>query len=225
MHGKRIGSLECLRGCAALVVVAWHLLIGFAPLESGQFQTSVPDPIIGRLWFALFNGSAAVTFFFVLSGFVLPWSYYHSGDTRLVAHSLLKRWPRLAGACMVATVFSWALFKIGAYHFTQAGTLTGSPWLADFGYAGLPSGFSPSFWPSLAQGAWRTFFDGQSNLDSSLWTMRPEIVGSLAVLGAAPLLYYVRSTYIAIGAAIVISGLMYHAEEHIPQFLAGALLG
>ncbi len=223
-EGRRIESLECLRGFAALSVVAWHLLIGFAPFQSGQFAASVPNPVIGRLWFAPFNGSAAVSFFFVLSGFVLPWAYFNSGDLGQVSRGLLKRWPRLAGACTLTTLGSWLLFASGAYHFVPAAEISGSPWLKDFAYAGLAPGFQPHFWPALLQGAFFTFFSGESYLNSSLWTMRPEIVGSIVVLGVAPVLRHLRHDLVAICLTVLLALMFYKAQPHVPQFLAGTLL-
>lgn len=223
-EGHKIESLECMRGFAALSVVAWHLLIGFAPFQSGLFAASVANPIIGRLWFAPFNGSAAVSFFFVLSGFVLPWAYFNSGDLGQVSRGLLKRWPRLAGACTVSTLASWLLFSTGAYHFVPAAEISGSPWLKDFAYAGIPAGFQPHFWPSLLQGAFFTFFSGESYMNSSLWTMRPEIVGSIVVLGAAPVLHHLRQDLAVIFLTVLLALMFYKAQPHVPQFLAGMLL-
>ncbi len=220
----RIESLECLRGCAALVVIAWHLLIGLAPAKSGLFGGATTHTMIGRFWFAPFNGSAAVTFFFVLSGFVLPWSFFHSGNMATIASGLLKRWPRLAGLCTVVTVLSWLLFSLGAYRFAAAGRLTGSPWLQQFAYSGLPPGTHPDVIASVLQGGFTTFFAGVSTLDSSMWTMRPEIVGSIIVFGAAPVLHYLRNVWACLFVAAVTAILLWHADPHIPQFLAGALV-
>ena len=224
MEGRKFESLECLRGFAALAVVAGHLLIGFAPLQSGQFEASVAEPMIGRLWFALFNGMAAVSFFFVLSGFVLTWAYFNSGDLGQVSRGLVKRWPRLAGACMLSTVASWLLFSFDAYYFAPAAELSGSPWLKDFGFAGLPADFQPHFWPALLQGGFFTFFRGDSYLNSSLWTMRPEIVGSAVVLCAAPILHHLRHSLAVIVVTILLALMLMKAQPHVPQFLAGAML-
>jgi peptidoglycan/LPS O-acetylase OafA/YrhL len=223
-RAERVQSLECLRGCAALIVVAWHLLIGLAPMKAGIFPIASPHPMIGRLWFAPFNGSGAVTFFFVLSGFVLPWRFFHSGNLGTISTGLLKRWPRLAGPCMIVTTLSWLLFTIGAYHFAAAGALTGSPWLQGFANSGLPPGTHPDAVAAVLQGAFTTFFAGVYSLDSSMWTMRPEIVGSIVVFGMAPILHSLRSGWACLFVTIVVGTLLWGAEPHVPQFLAGTLL-
>ncbi len=180
--------------------------------------------MIGRLWFAPFNGSGAVTFFFVLSGFVLPWRFFHSGNLSTISTGLLKRWPRLAGPCVIVTILSWLLFRLGAYHFAVAGAVTASPWLQTFAYAGLPSGTYPDAVTAALQGAFTTFFSGNASLDSSLWTMRPEIVGSIVVFGMAPILHYLRSTWACLSVTVVVATLLWGAEPHVPQFMAGMLL-
>ncbi len=222
--GHKIESLECLRGLAALSVVAWHLLLAFAPRHSGQFTDAVADPFIGRLWFAPFNGAAAVTFFFVLSGFVLPWSYFGSREPRTTARALVKRWPRLAGACCLSVLGSWLLFRLGAYRYAEAAALTGSPWLADFGYAGLPPGFAPSFGEALMNGAFGVFVGGGATFNAALWTMRPEIVGGFVSLALAPALAAIRGPAVLVVLVVVLAVFLGAVEEHIPQFLAGTLL-
>jgi peptidoglycan/LPS O-acetylase OafA/YrhL len=220
----RIESLECLRGLAALSVVAWHLLLAFAPRHSGQFADAVADPFIGRLWFAPFNGAAAVTFFFVLSGFVLPWSYFGSRDPRTTARALVKRWPRLAGACCLSVLASWLLFRLGAYRYAEAAAITGSPWLADFGYAGLPPGFAPRFGEALLNGAFGVFVGGGATFNAALWTMHPEVVGGFVSIALAPALAAIRGPAVLVSLVMVLAIFLGAVEEHIPQFLAGTLL-
>jgi peptidoglycan/LPS O-acetylase OafA/YrhL len=225
--GRKIEALECLRGLAALVVVANHLLIGFAPFRSGEFAGARPHPVIGSLWNGLFNGAAAVSFFFVLSGFVLSWGVFRVGEADgetvgAVARGLLKRWPRLAGACTLAVLFSWALFAGGLYRYVEAAGITGSPWLVDFGYAGLPPDFHPSFAAALASGAVWTFLRGDTLFDSALWTMRPEIAGSFAVLLLAPALHILRRPVPILLLSVAVLG--FDLRIYVAQFIAGALL-
>ncbi len=222
---RRLNSLECLRGLAALAVVFWHLSLGFLPQVSGLFPHAVPHPLIGRWWFAVANGTAAVSFFFVLSGFVLPWRFFHTGDTGTVLRGVLKRWPRLAGPCLLATLLSWTLFRTGCYHFEEAAAVSGSPWLADFGFAGLKAAkFVPSLWDAFQQGAFETFFDGASRYDSSMWTMRAEMVGSLFVFASAPLLLCCARPAAAAFLLGVLGLMTVHTFPRLPEFLAGVFL-
>jgi hypothetical protein len=50
----------------------------------------------------------------------------------------------------------------------------------------------PSFWDAFSQGAFYTFFRGDAYYDSSLWSMRYELIGSLLAFGLALMLYPVQ---------------------------------
>ena len=95
---SKLVQLEALRGLAAFVVVAWHFLWAFDPARIGivdGFDKSAG--MLGSVSFASIDGPAAVTLFFVLSGFVLPLGFFRSGRTEIVVRAAAKRWLRLVG--------------------------------------------------------------------------------------------------------------------------------
>jgi len=124
----------------------------------------------------------------------------------------------------MAVLISWLCFASGAYHFTQAAAISGSPWLMDFGFSGLGNNHHPSFWNALSEGSFLTFYNGEYHFDSSLWTMRPEIIGSVICLGVAPALRWTQGIIVPFCLIAIISTMLIGAEQHIPQFLAGTLL-
>jgi peptidoglycan/LPS O-acetylase OafA/YrhL len=182
---KRLIPLEGCRGIAALVVLVHHFFLGFDPVFTGRLaEFRNAESWVGHAFFVAFNGAAAVGFFFTLSGFVLTWGYFHTGDDNTIRRGLLKRWPRLAGLVVVTTVASWGLMASGLYAHTQAAGLTGSTWLATaFGAEPPPLSFSHALWQGLT-----TFFTGYASWNSNLWTMRAEFLGSVLVYLAAPFL-------------------------------------
>ena len=178
--------LEALRGLAAFGVVAWHLLLGFAPARPGILPgTDRALSWIGMPWYGLVNGGAAVAFFFVLSGFVLTRQALRLGDGGILARSAVKRWPRLAAPVVISCLVSWALFAGGLYHHAEVGARTGSPWLAAFAYAVVPPDFAPRLPDALAQGLFWTFLRGDASYNSSLWTMHYEFLGSFIAFALA----------------------------------------
>ena len=221
MPERRLDQLECMRGIAALVVVGWHLRLGFSmrPLSDGANGT-----IFEKLFDTIFNGSAAVSFFFVLSGVVLTLGYFRSGNLQSLGRGVLKRWPRLAGACTVVVLASWGLFASGGYYYAEAAALTRSAWLAEFAFANLPTPFAPSWQNALRQGLFTTFYNGENYYDSSLWTMRPEMVGSLLSFGMAPVFRGIVKPWLVGGALISASIMLMRLELHIPSFLIGVML-
>jgi peptidoglycan/LPS O-acetylase OafA/YrhL len=187
--GKKDIPLEALRGVAAITVLLWHTMLGFFPQWSGLFPDRWPPQaaLNGQAWFGLVHGPAAVTLFFVLSGFVLTRRFLLTGDEQIIVRGAIKRWPRLAGPVLATVLMSWLLFRLGLYRFAEGGALTGSPWLSKFAYA-FETPFQPVFWDAVWQGAFLTFFRGDSFYDSSLWTMRYEFIGSFVSFGLALLI-------------------------------------
>lgn len=184
----RLDALDGLRGLAAFVVIIWHFFLAFIPLRVGSFPGFDPaQGLIGTPIFGLINGEAAVTFFFVLSGFVLPVKFLRDGDNAILLRAAAKRWFRLAGLVMIAVLVSYALVHLGLYFHHQAAAISDSSWLDHFAEGKVESQ-NVGFIPALMQGTVWTFLRGDSYFDPSLWTMHLEFIGSLLTFGLAALL-------------------------------------
>lgn len=134
--------------------------------------------------FFLLNGTASVTLFFVLSGFVLSYGYFKNPE-RPIAGAVIRRWPRLFPIALASTVLSYALFKLDIYHYSAASEFTHSDWMSKFGYASQQFTSNVTFVDAVTQGAFFTFFRSSSDswMNSSLWTMHLELLGSFIVFG------------------------------------------
>jgi len=68
--------LDSIRGLASLMVITEHYIIAFGlPCENATCQNTLDSTPLNFWW----NGSAAVSMFFVLSGLVLSLKYFRSG--------------------------------------------------------------------------------------------------------------------------------------------------
>jgi peptidoglycan/LPS O-acetylase OafA/YrhL len=219
-------ALEALRGVAALIVVFWHLTVAFAPTRAGIFPGFDPGASInGEWWFAILNGSASVTFFFVLSGFVLTRRPLVTGNAASLLRGVAKRVPRLMGPVLIACLFSWILLRTGCYHYRVAASITGSPWLATFGYAAPPPAKDAPLWDAILQGLYSTLFAGVTGYDSSLWTMRLELVGSLIVYALALMMLALkRPVALGLPVMLMLVLLFINTEPHYVSFIAGIAL-
>jgi peptidoglycan/LPS O-acetylase OafA/YrhL len=131
----RIHVLDFLRGIAALAVVFHHF---FNVLDPGWLRT------------ASFYGQLGVQVFFVISGFIIPYSLYRSGYTlRNYGTFVLKRVVRLDPPYVVTVaiiillgVVSWyvpfqkdQVFQVSLpqvlLHFAYVNVFFGYPWLND----------------------------------------------------------------------------------------------
>lgn len=247
-RNDRDTSLEALRGLAALAVVAWHLTCGFFPAQAGIFKGfDSTNAANGHFWFGLMNGGGAVHFFFFLSGFVLTSRALAAGDGVILVRGALKRWPRLAGPIALTILLSYALFRVGAYAFVEAGNLTGSPWLTAFAYASGGGPRDPSLIDALKQGIFFTLFRGDESYDSSLWTMVIEFRGSFLAFAFGLALLYLRNAlpivptvfcaivimvtwqinlvYLAFVFGVVLAAVLANRPIKLPLFMALGMCG
>lgn len=221
---QKTKSLEGVRGLAALIVVLLHSTISFLP-GYGPNNPDLFNPAwTGSPFFILVNGAAAVNLFFVLSAYVLTLRYFERGDTGILLRGAVKRWPRLLGPVLLVVLLSYALFKLDLYHYQAAGRLSQSQWLERFATAAGPP--EATLGAAIKQGAFFTFFRGDNWFDTSLWTMRPELLGSFIAFGAAPLFFEARkASRYAVALILAILVMFAHfAEPYYAAFPVGVAL-
>lgn len=84
MSPRRLGTVDCLRGIAALAVVWYHCTAGSGVIRGGWLYRSGEYGFLG------------VDVFFVISGFIIPYSLYKAGyRVTDFARFLVKRIARL----------------------------------------------------------------------------------------------------------------------------------
>lgn len=95
-NSKRLEYLDSVRGIAAMMVVVYHF-IGWKWGDYTKYHVAS----------LIFNGSDAVSFFFVLSGFVLSYKYFHSDAKLNLPRYTYKRILRLYPAFIVTILFNF----------------------------------------------------------------------------------------------------------------------
>jgi peptidoglycan/LPS O-acetylase OafA/YrhL len=189
----KFAELDGLRGVAALIVVVWHFVFAFLPGRIGIIPPFDPKAgLVGSPAFALIDGPGAVILFFVLSGFVLPLAYFHSGRIDVVVRAAAKRWFRLVGLTALAAVGSYLLFRLGLYHYREAAEFTQSDWLAGFGGGDVNGQLQPSLSGAVLEGTVFAFLRDKNFYDPVMWTMRDELFGSLMTFALAVPLWRCR---------------------------------
>lgn len=159
ISGLTSARLETLRGIAAIVVAVFHslLVIQGCPASS---QLLVPEAIF------VFNGRAAVTLFFVLSGFVLGLSLWRSKGPfgRLYVAFAVRRVMRIYPALLASTTLVLLVL-----------------WMGPIRPYSTQSSFVNSYFPadvSLGE-IFANLFLVKHSLNDVTWTLRMEMVGSL----------------------------------------------
>lgn len=196
----KVAAAEGIRGIACFMVVLSHLSLSFFPYLHAFDQSRMPAHAL-ELWihhspFAFFySGTAAVYIFFVLSGYVLSYALMARGDTLYKLKSMcFKRYPRLMLPALGSCLLLWLAFTT----LQPDGRLL-NEWIDVFGnHAG-------TFGDALYDGSIRTFWNGYSEYNWALWTMKIELVGSLIIFALVYALHRGWSLWWMTPLAVVVS--------------------
>ena len=176
---NKIGSLEGLRGLAALVVVNEHLLKLFFVMAFSD-SAMRNGGVLGSLSFPpmnlLHNGAWAVCVFFVLSGYVLSQSFFSKkrGDYKEILGKVVARYFRLAVPITGSLLLVWIVMSVNGIYFGEVLGVTHSNEVDQ--YVSLPL-LSDLF----KQGFGSALFLNDYAYNPPLWTMSVEMIASIGI--------------------------------------------
>lgn len=216
----KLDYLESVRGLAALVVVLAHIMAAYYPAASVGHSLAPPlNASLENLFYGLplgflINGHFAVVIFFVLSGFVLTYKYFQSGNQTDLHKQLAKRYFRLAIPIFVTVMVSYFLLSNGAMAYIKdAAQLSGSP-----GNMGLFN-FVPQFGTALYDATIGVLVNGNDAYNPVLWTMQTELVGSVLVFSLAALIGKLQRRWM-----IYIAIIIFFNQNYLTCFVLGMAL-
>ncbi|WP_164985914.1 acyltransferase [Bosea sp. Tri-44] len=192
---QRLDHLDGLRGVAAVAVVIFHLMSALTPWL-------VPEQQPGAHWLAYtplavaWNGTFAVSVFFVLSGFVVTNATLRRSDPIMIDVTI--RYLRLAIPATASTLAAWFLLSVFPTSATQLAAFTGSRWLGWTYQESLPGPAA-----AIYNGMAGIFLSGGSFFNNVLWTMRPELLGSILCFVACAFAKPRFRLAIALGSAVI----------------------
>jgi peptidoglycan/LPS O-acetylase OafA/YrhL len=218
----RVTQLDGLRGIAALVVVACHLLSTLPGIGDAVFEQRSVALSPAETWTVfsplhlLWNGTPAVHVFFVLSGFVLILPFTKAGPGKSWAPYYAKRLLRLYLPALAALALALAL--IGAVPRTASPLQ--STW-ADM-YVTNPGAVQIAKDAALLMGA--------STINTPLWTLRWEVLFSLLLpVYVVVALRWRRFWHLKLGLVVALAavGAVQHIDWliYLPIFAIGAIIG
>ena len=208
----RMGSLDGLRGWAALSVVFFH----FTWETFGHLF-----PVFRSLGFAVLgNGGLAIALFFALSGYVLTIRRWRRTDNEKLLPVLLRRYLRLEIPVMASALLFWAALSVGGSHAMEASHIVQrDDWLGTF------ANFEPSFLAAVWFGLARVYLLNQTETYGPfLWTMATELWGSLLVLSLSQSRRIIREPYSLLIMVIAPLVIFYPIAACFPIGAAIALL-
>jgi peptidoglycan/LPS O-acetylase OafA/YrhL len=197
-----------------LLTLPWFAdRVGFGKLGvKGHFSFSLHNIFEYTPFHLFYGGTEAVIIFFVLSGYVLV-----NPINKISIHSYVRnRLVRLYGPIFIAVTIAAVLVLI----FSRTKMVGASWWMNSHAIKFSFSSYFKNLW----------VVEGNDWLDSSLWTMRYEIIFSLAIVTFAGVKF--RKSYAwFICALVIISGFMWAGMHFsldllgwLPVFFAGTAL-
>ncbi|MGU7842177.1 acyltransferase family protein [Burkholderia sp. AW33-5] len=192
--------MEGLRGVAALAVVFSHCFYTFFPyLQTGE---AIDLKYAWERWLlnsplrAFYNGTFAVTIFFVMSGYVLTRKFFENGDLRSLQDGASKRYLRLGIPVAASVLLCYALMSLNAFpsDFSDLGSFIQSFYR-----------FQPSISTTMRDAIYGSLVFGQSRYNYVLWTIGVEFLGSLLLFAYLALFGYSRfRSWIAAAISILL---------------------
>jgi peptidoglycan/LPS O-acetylase OafA/YrhL len=205
--GRRLAYLDAIRGLAALSVVGNHYVRAFG--NPARITASFP---FGIWW----DGEAAVSIFFILSGFVLSFRHFDGSGTsgerelnyaRYIIARVFRIWvPYLAAVLLCVAVYHLRAWQLDTNPPSQA-------WLRE-------RWADPLTLHTILQDCmlWKFQFP---TLITPAWTLSVELIISLLI--PAALLISERSSFWLIFVVIVLYRFM-HTPIFVIHFAAGMLM-
>jgi len=178
---EKIAYLDGLRGLAAFAVFIGHFLPSFIICSSFFISVLMAVFFFGRLF--------AVSIFFVLSGYVLTYTFFKTGNHEILASGAVRRYIRL----LVPIAFLFLIICIFVY--------PGFLGLADPDK--IKNILSQAFWGVFVQGKY-AFVPWQDSYTGVLWTMAIEFIGSFVIFSFAALFGKLRNRWVFYIAAITL---------------------
>lgn len=206
----RLHEIDGIRGWAALVVLACHLMWEL-------FGEVVPEFRSPLLRFFL-DGPLAVSVFFVLSGDALASPFLATGSRSFLDRAVLKRYFRLAIPIALSCTLVYVLMRNGALFHQAAAPIVHSPnWLGSF------LAFEPNLGRMLSFSFAKVFtsFSQSSSYNPFLWPMAIELVGSFLVFAYLYVLPRLRRPVPTTVCVLLLAMLV---DQYFSLFFAGVLI-
>lgn len=203
---QRLNQLDGLRGVAALIVVVFHYLSAFVPALTPD-QTANPNWLSDTPLAVLFNGPFSVIIFFALSGFVVSKAAHKRNPLPI---TIAIRYLRLTIPMLVSVLIAWLLLMMFPSEATKLASITGTPWLSR-----TFNGEIPSLLQASKEATYEVYLHGYSRFNNALWSMRWELIGSVAVYVVYSLVAratYITATLIALFFLLLWKGPPYYYE-------------
>lgn len=112
MEHQRIGFCDELRGFAAIIVMLSHFTIGFNALHGFLYNPLTSDDIFPSWFLRLLpiDGAFGVAIFFLISGFIIPFSLQKRSAFKFLQARIIRIYPVYVVSALITTLLGLVLF-------------------------------------------------------------------------------------------------------------------
>lgn len=176
-YPKRIEGINGIRGCAAFLVMMYHIMLAiypatFFPDTSAHSINGLDVQFSQNPLNVIINGSFWVNVFCVISGMVIFYQIVTADNMGKISKTIVKRYFRLALPVFFACVYVYLLLLFIPFKNGELASVTHSPWLVNV-YPHVPS-----FREVFSQAFIRIWFFGESYFSNGFWVLATILKGS-----------------------------------------------
>lgn len=182
MKKKRIGSIDGLKGLAAVWILMFHFLLAFAPYGHVGYGSGIAKAEAYDYYMSYYPYSCLVAtpfalyLFFALIAYIPTLRFMKKGDNAFIAKQAVTRYFRLVPATLTGALLGYAAFYyFGSYHAALAESLrpiTGAGWLSTLYFPDL------NLTEAVKDGLYESLVFGHEESNSVLWCMQVVLLGS-----------------------------------------------
>ncbi|MGP8214881.1 MAG: acyltransferase family protein [Bacteroidia bacterium] len=148
--------------------------------------------------------------------FLLSRSYFKSNKIETLVSSAIRRFLRLYIPVAFTLVVAFILLRASIFYFNETASFTHSWWLT---YVWPKDSSIKVFIPCFFYGA---MFLGDNTYDTTMWTMAPELFGSMMVFAILALTYNSRARWVVLLVIFIIIFQLYN--KYYLAFIIGISL-
>ncbi len=230
---KKLDCLDGLKVIACFMVFNFHFVNLFYPGEycllPEYYHAPTIEYLIGSTPLNILCGAKfAVRIFLALSGFLVGYRFFLTGDKESLKSGAIKKYFRLVLPIAVASVFVYILMKLSLYRNAEASVLAHSEV-----FSGNYNTFVPSLADALKEAFIGCFITGANQYNGPVWFIFYEFFGSLMIavtlllIGNKKWRYYIyavmavvfiRSDFLSMILGMVVCDLTYKGPKWLGKF-------